>query len=258
MNKKKILADFKIKLTDLKINDQLKYESLNHFANYLNKAIDNLGLQDVDKVNLLNSGQSNYSSTPTTSEAAKRVELINIYSEALTEINPNLGKNILVQFKESSTVFKLVNISVIIAIAGLFWTIGKDTAKPSTSQKERTSVNIDSLNSIINEKDLQINQLKHHIDSLETNATKVDVSYLTPGSIFNGKIFITTAKVDSNKSKITFKGIDGTSKKQTGPFEKTEIVVSEGDRIYFKFANQVYGANIIDLVLGIEMEVVKI
>lgn len=140
MKKKKIVADLKIKLNDLKNNDKIKYEGLNDFSKSLNDFIEKLNLQFVKEVVCLHSGQSNYSLNPSTTESSKRIELINRYSEALTEINPNHGKNILTEFKESSSIFKLVNISVIISSGILFFAIGNSVGNNKESDIKDKSV----------------------------------------------------------------------------------------------------------------------
>ena len=119
MKKMKRITDLKIKFKDLKqVDNNLKYESLNQYADYLNDAKRKLRLRSFDNIQLLSEGDSNFAIMPTRTESGKKAVLITKYSDALTEISPYL-------IKESSSIFKYVNVATVLATGILFFNVGR-------------------------------------------------------------------------------------------------------------------------------------
>ena len=257
MKRKKIIADIKIKLNDLKKDDSLKYESLNQYSEYLNKAKSNLNLEHFENVVLLSDGESNYSKTPTNIESAKRNELINKYSEALTEINPNYGNNILQEFKQSSSIFKLVNIGFIISAGILFFAIGKEFSNQNTIPVKSHEKQIDSLKALVGNQNDKIEKQDFKIDSLIQAPIEIDVSEMFPKSAIGGKVFINAEKTFNDKTILSFKGTNGISVNEDGKFDKNQIEVGKGDRFYLKYKEELWIVNVLSTTLGADLEIVK-
>jgi hypothetical protein len=181
MSKKQILINLKVKLNRLKeleISNNYQFTTLNTYAIFLNSAIAQLNLRLVDQIATLGPGSSQTASTkPSNVEIAKMNEIINKYSEAITEINPNDGISIINQFKQTSGKMKVIifgiNIALVLACGKLFYSIGvdignndKNTLLKTISTKEheinKLYMQKDSLNKII------INtQLSPTVDSLK-------------------------------------------------------------------------------------------
>ena len=253
MKKMKRITDLKIKLNDLKqIDNNLKYESLNQYAENLNDAKNKLRLRSFDSVQLLSEGDSNFAIVPTRTESGKKVELITKYSEALTEINPYLIR----EFKESSSIFKYVNIATILATGILFFNIGRKNNITNIT-KINHLFKADRQTSVLAKRNETKNALNTNISSLLLSPTKVEISYLTPSSIFEGNILIAANSKHSDQSILEFKGIEGISKEITGSYDNTVINVYEGDQFYFKYQDSTWMVNVFNIATGADIEIVK-
>ena len=165
MSKKRTTANLRVKLNrlrQLEESNQYQYRTLNEYANYLNQVINDLNLHTVNQIQQLGPGQTAAMGTqPSNSEREKLNEIINKYSEALTEINPNHGQSIINEFKETTNKFKLIvlgiNIALLISCGRLFYTIG---LKDGNNQK-------DALNQQLIEKQEEIKILQQKVDSLD-------------------------------------------------------------------------------------------
>ena len=266
---KKTISDLKIKLKRLKElggTNYYNWNSLNQYSDFLNEVIISCNLRSVQQISPLVEADSIHgSNTNSAEEIAKLEELINKYSEALTEIKPSIGINILSEFSQSTTKFKLINAGVLIAVATLFYTIGNDgkLINPRKNSSDKIVSDTSSLFKIseleiqLKESNLSVEYLERKIDSLENMPKKIDVSYLEPRSIFNGRVFINAKEDGIYESIMEFKGDVIVSHDSNWEFEKKQINVKEGDRFYLKFEDTIWIINIIDLVSGIEFEMVK-
>ncbi|MEO1033696.1 MAG: hypothetical protein AAFX55_20090, partial [Bacteroidota bacterium] len=87
---------------------------------------------------------------------------------------------------------------------------------------------------------------------------KIDVSFLSPTSIFEGEILITAKDGIGEKALIEFKGIKGVSKIAGGTFDKKNIEVEKGDRFYLKSEkDNIYSVNVLSSSIGVELEIIE-
>jgi hypothetical protein len=252
MKKMKRITDLKIKFKDLKqVDNNLKYESLNQYANYLNDAKQKLRLKSFDDVLLLSEGDSNFAIMPTRTELGKKAELITRYSDALAEINPYLIK----EFKESSSIFKFVNVATILATGILFFNIGR--RNNNNTIKINHLFKVDRLTSILEKKTETINTTNTNLSSYLLAPKKVEVSYIRPCSIFDDNVEITANSRHADQSLLKFKGIEGISKEINGSYDNTEINVYEGDQFYFKYQDNTWMVNVYNIATGADIEIIK-
>jgi hypothetical protein len=252
MKKMKRITDLKIKFTDLKqVDNNLKYESLNQYAMYLNDAKSKLRLKSFDDVILLSEADSNFAIMPTRSESCKKAELINKYTDALAEINPYLVK----EFKESSPVFKYINMATILATGILFFNIGR--RNNNNTIRINHLFKVDRLTSVLEKKTETINTTNTNISSYLLAPKKVEISYIKPSSIFDDNVLITANSRHADQSLLKFKGIEGISKEINGPYDNTEINVYEGDQFYFKYQDNTWMVNVFNIATSADIEIVK-
>ena len=87
---------------------------------------------------------------------------------------------------------------------------------------------------------------------------KVEISFLSPTSIFDGEVLITAKDAYSDKATIEFKGIKGLSTNSSGPFDSLKIEVLKGDRIYFKSEKEnVYSVNVLSSSVDVKLEILE-
>ena len=138
----------------------------------------------VSVCKLLNPGQSGVSSKPSKSEQAKINELINRYSEALTEFSPKNDEPIINQFKKTSDRFKLVilgiNLALITGSGILFYNIGKDVGNYSE----------ENITKQLNLKDEKINTINDSLDKYKSKVVELS-------DLINRKVISDTTKVSN-------------------------------------------------------------
>jgi hypothetical protein len=87
---------------------------------------------------------------------------------------------------------------------------------------------------------------------------KIDISFLSPTSIFEGEILITAKDEIGEKAVVEFKGIKGVSKTASGTFDSQIIEVFKGDRFYFKSEkDNLYSVNVLSSSVDVELEIIE-
>jgi hypothetical protein len=252
MKKMRKITDLKIKFKDLnQIDNNLKYESLNQYAQYLNDAKSKLRLKSFDSVLLLSDADSNFAILPTRSESGKKAELITKYSKALTEINPYLIN----EFKVSSPVFKYINMATILATGILFFNIGR--RNNNNLIRINHLFKVDRLTSVSNKKAESVSASNTNISSYLLESEKIEISYIKPYSIFDDNVIITANSRHADQSLLKFTGIEGISKEINGSYDNKEINVYEGDQFYFKYRDNTWMVNVYNIATGADIEIVK-
>jgi hypothetical protein len=84
---------------------------------------------------------------------------------------------------------------------------------------------------------------------------KINISYFKPKSLFNGQVFIIA---DDYRKKLEFKGILGLDKEIKGDFKDRTIEIEQGNRFFIKLENNdIWIINVIDLIAGVDIELLK-
>ncbi|NOQ28105.1 MAG: hypothetical protein GQ564_22305 [Bacteroidales bacterium] len=223
---------------------------MNQYAEHLNEAKQKLRLKSIDNIQLLAVGDSNFAFMPTRNESGKKAELITKYSEALTEINPYL-------IKESYSIFKYINVAIILATGILFFNIGR--RNNNNIIKINQLFKFDRLSSILEKKAVTTSTsiTNKNISSYLLAPVKMEISYIKPNSIFDDNVLITANSRHADQSLLKFKGIDGISKEINGSYDNTEIHVYEGDQFYFKYQDNTWMVNVYNIATGADIEIVK-
>lgn len=87
---------------------------------------------------------------------------------------------------------------------------------------------------------------------------KIDISFLSPTSIFEGEILVIAKDEIGEKALIEFKGIKGISKSESGTFDEKIIEIVEGDRFYFKSEkDNIYSVNVISSIINVKLEIIE-
>lgn len=131
------------------------------------------------------------------------------------------------------------------------------------NQKNKTlSERSDSLTQEIDSLNLKVQNLYKLIpeDFVEEPLfpLKIEISFSSPTSIFNGEVLLTAKDEYNDKATIEFKGILGVSNKPSEPFDSLMIEVQSGDRFYFKSERgQVYAVNVLSTTLDVDIEIIE-
>jgi hypothetical protein len=88
---------------------------------------------------------------------------------------------------------------------------------------------------------------------------KIEISYSSPTSIFNGEILVTASKEYSDKAILEFKGVMGVSKEISKPYDSLKIEVEQGDRFYFKSEKEMtYAVNVLSTSsIDVDIEIIE-
>jgi hypothetical protein len=87
---------------------------------------------------------------------------------------------------------------------------------------------------------------------------KIDISFLSPSSIFEGEILITAKDEIGEKASLEFKGIKGVSKSANGTFDSQTIEIVKGDRFYLKSEKgNLYSVNVLSSLVDVELEIIE-
>lgn len=87
---------------------------------------------------------------------------------------------------------------------------------------------------------------------------RIEISFLSPTSIFDGEILITAKDDYNDKVTLQFKGIKGISSSLSGTFDSLEIKIGSGDRFYFKSESEkTYVVNVLSSSVNVNLEVLE-
>lgn len=87
---------------------------------------------------------------------------------------------------------------------------------------------------------------------------KIEVSFSSPTSIFNGEVLVTAQEEYNDKVILEFKGISGVSQDVSKPFDSLNIEVQQGDRFYFKSENDIiYAVNVLSTSINVDIEIIE-
>jgi hypothetical protein len=87
---------------------------------------------------------------------------------------------------------------------------------------------------------------------------EVEISFISPTSIFDGEILITAREDISDKAILVFKGIMGLSRSLSDSFDGLEIKVEKGDRFYFKSElGNIYTVNVLSSNVDVDLEIIE-
>lgn len=177
--RKKDVTKFKVKLVRLKELEKsrvYKYQVLNDFSKFLNQSLQDLKIDSIAPVRILGEGNSALGAGPSHTETSILHELINKYSEILTEIDHNHGISIIHEFKETSGRLKAIasvfNLALLLGCANLFYGLGKDAGMSIESKKKNSSQVLESnLNGEVQVPDPQLNKDSNEVmpDSVENS-----------------------------------------------------------------------------------------
>jgi len=260
-----IKQDIKIKLQRLKSLEDKEYnfETLNIYVESYNNFISTLKLKDKPELELLKSNIGSMTGGgPTAPERTEMDRLINIYTELLTAIDPNEGKSILGELKETSKTFKTIiggiNLALLFACAWLFYNLGKDAKVKSQDKIEDNIVeSTTETKPIDSELDL-IDSLRSELERLNTIAypSQLQISYLKPSTLDGGELMI-KAKETYKGSELVFvgEGIRISKEIQDTINNLKTILVNEGDRFYIRNSDSsIRGVNVLSTVIGVDIQ----
>jgi hypothetical protein len=167
MAKKEIVNNLKIKLHRLKELESSKTYGcgiLNDYTNDLARYLNELKNSTITLPPILDPYKhSAVGGGPSVTETRVLNELINKYSEILTTLNPNHTQSLLSEVKETSGLFKFINIAIIISCSTLFYNVGKDTNNGIKESLQNHNIQlkdtIENQNNIIQSNKITIDRL---------------------------------------------------------------------------------------------------
>lgn len=103
-----------------------------------------------------------------------------------------------------------------------------------------------------------INLIPEDLTNIRLFPLKIDISFLSPSSIFEGEILITAKDEIGEKASLEFKGIKGVSESANGTFDTQTIKITKGDRFYLKSEKgNLYSLNVLSSSVDVELEIIE-
>lgn len=127
----------------------------------------------------------------------------------------------------------------------------KELRIENNSLKDSLKTNSDSLITLNKQLSKYRSELEKNQASLNS-LKNVNISYYKPKSIFDGTVFISANEF---RKELEFKGIKGLDDNLEGDFNNKKIELNKGDRFFIKLENnEIWVANLIDLISGVDLE----